>query len=116
MLPSGNPEWDYHNSYHLNGSKHMKGRGRKTNFPKKGQALTGSFRGTEHLGAFGGHSPKSLGAVCDPKAFSGVLEVPPGLLGPANGMVIVDLVEPNFDPLPGLVSFAKKSLAMSFLG
>lgn len=100
MLPSGNPEWDHHNSYHLDGRKHMKGRGRKTIFPKKGQPLIGTFRATEHLGAFGGHSPKSLGAVCDPRAFSGVMEVPRGVLGPADGVVIVDLVEPNVEPLP----------------
>jgi ribosomal protein L30 len=99
MLPSGNPEWDHHNSYHLDGRKHMKGRGRKTMFPKKGQPLTGAFRETEHLGAFGGHCPKSLGAVCDPKAFTGVMEVPPGVLGPLDGVVIVDLVEPNGEPL-----------------
>jgi large subunit ribosomal protein L30 len=99
MLPSGNPTWDYHSSYHLNGTKHMKGRGRKTTFPRKGQPLTGAFRGTEHLGAYGGHSPRSVGAVCNPKAFSGVMFVPPGVLGPADGMVIVDLVEPNCDPI-----------------
>jgi ribosomal protein L30 len=99
MLPSGKPEWDYHTSYHLDGTKHMKGRGRKTIFPNKGQPLIGAFRGTEHLGAYAGHSPKSVGAVCDPKAFSGVMEILPGVLGPADGQVIVDLVEPNCDPL-----------------
>jgi hypothetical protein len=54
---------------------------------------------TEHLGAFGGHGPKSVGAVCDPKDFSGMMEVPPGVLGPRDGMVIVDVVEPNCDPI-----------------
>jgi ribosomal protein L30 len=99
MLPSGNPEWDYHTSYHLDGRKHMKGRGRRMMFPKRGQRLNGAFRGAEHLGAYAGHSPKSVGAVCDPKAFSGVVEVLSGVLGPADGQVIVDLVEPNCDPL-----------------
>jgi hypothetical protein len=101
MKPSGKPEWDTHASYHLDGRKHLKGDGRKF-AARRGQPLTGAFRGTEPLCAFGGHSPKSVGAVCDPKAFSGVMEVPPGLLGPADGQVIVDLVEPNCDPLPWL--------------
>jgi hypothetical protein len=99
MMPRGNRVWDVHNSYHLDGTKHMKSHGRKVLAPRKGQPLTGTFRGTEHLGAFGGHGPKSVGAVCDPKAFSGVMEVPPGVLGPRDGMVIVDLVEPNCGPI-----------------
>jgi ribosomal protein L30 len=99
MMPRNNRDWDIHNSYHLDGTKHMKGHGRKTLWPKKGQPLTGTFRGTEHLGGFGGHGPKSVGAVCDPKDFSGVMEVPPGVLGPRNGTVIVDIVEPNCDPI-----------------
>jgi hypothetical protein len=99
LLPSGNPEWDNHSSYHLDGRKHLKGDGRKTMFPRRGQPLTGAFQGTEHLGAYGGHSPRSVGAACDPKTFSGVMEVPSGVLGPIDGVVIVDLVEPNCDPL-----------------
>jgi ribosomal protein L30 len=98
MTPSNNLKWDYHFSYHLDGTKHMKGRGRTFSVPK-GQRLDGVFRGTENLGSHGGHSPKSVGAVCDPNAFSGVMEVPPGLLGPADGQVIVDLVEPGCEPL-----------------
>jgi hypothetical protein len=77
----------------------MKSHGRKVLSIMKGQPLTDAFRGTEHLGAFGGHGPKSVGAVCDPKAFSGVMEVPPGVLGPRDGTVIVDLVEPHCDPI-----------------
>jgi hypothetical protein len=99
MMPRGNRAWDVHNSYHLNGTKHMKSHGRKVLSIMKGQPLTDAFRGTEHLGAFGGHGPKSVGAVCDPKAFSGVMEVPPGVLGPRDGTVIVDLVEPHCDPI-----------------
>jgi hypothetical protein len=100
MMPRGNRKWDVHNSYHLDGTKHMKSHGRKIDLPiMRGQPLTGPFRGTEHLGAFGGHGAKSIGAVCDPKAFSGVMEVPPGVLGPIDGMVIVDLVEPHCDPI-----------------
>jgi hypothetical protein len=100
MMPRGERDWDVHNSYHLDGTKHMKSFGRKVAFPQKGQPLTGKFRGTEHLGGFAGHGPKSVGAVCDPNAFSGVMEVAPGVLGPRDGTVIVDLVEPGRDPLP----------------
>jgi len=99
MMPRSNRAWDVHNSYHLDGTKHMKSHGRKVLSIKRGQPLTDAFRGTEHLGAFGGHGPKSVGAVCDPKAFSMVMEVPPGVLGPRDGMVIVDLVEPHCDPI-----------------
>jgi ribosomal protein L30 len=99
MIPRGDKTWDAHNSYHLDGRKHMKSRGRVVMRAMRGQPLTGIFRGTEHLGAFGGHGPKSVGAVCDPNAFSGVMEVAPGVLGPRDGMVVVDLVEPNCEPI-----------------
>jgi ribosomal protein L30 len=95
MIPSNNLKWDYHFSYHLNGTKHMKGWGRKFEVPKA-QRLDGMFRGTENLGSHGGHSPKSVGAVCDPKAISGVMEVAPGVLDPADGQVIV---EPGCGPI-----------------
>ena len=51
--------------------------------------------GTESLGAYGGHGPKTIGAICDPAAFTGVLEIPEGVLGPRDGMVVVDLIEPG---------------------
>src|SRR4051812_928166 len=49
--------------------------------------LTGTFRGSEHLGAYCGHGPKGVGAICDPSAFNGVVEVSPGVLGPRDGQV-----------------------------
>jgi len=52
-----------------------------------------------HLGAHGGYGPKTVGAICDPADFTGVLEVAPGILGPRDGMVVVDLVEPGHDPI-----------------
>src|SRR5262249_48942785 len=61
----------------------------------KRQPLTGTFRGTEHLGQYAGFSPRSVGAVCHPDDFSGVMEVPVGILGPAAGSVSVDLIEPH---------------------
>jgi hypothetical protein len=98
MMPRGDRDWDAHTSYHLDGTLHMKSFDRKVLPPQKRQLLTGTFRGTEHLGAYFGHGPKSVGAVCDPAAFSGVVEVAPGVLGPRNGGVTVDLVEPGHEP------------------
>ncbi len=59
---------------------------------------TGAFRGSEHLGAYYGHAPKSVGAICDPMAFSGVVKVAPNVLGPKHGAVTVDLLEPSQEP------------------
>ena len=99
MVPRGDRDWDVHTSYHLDGTLHMKSHGRKVLPPTKRQPLTGRFRGTEHLGAFFGYGPKSVGAICDPAAFTGgVVEVAPGVLGPRNGGVTVDLAEPGCDP------------------
>src|SRR5438552_14170056 len=41
--------------------------------------------------------PKGIGAICDPAAFSGVVEVPTGTLGPRHGAVAVALVEPDHE-------------------
>src|SRR5262249_26386850 len=60
--------------------------------------LNASFCGTEHIGVFAGHG-KAAGAICDPKDFSGVIEVGPGILGPIQGNVAVDLVEPGCEPI-----------------
>lgn len=97
MVPRADRGWDPHNSYHLDGTFHAKSHGRVVS-EKKLQPLTGQFRGTEHLGGYGGHG-KSIGAICDPKAFSGIVEVAPGVLGPRNGTVVVDLVEPGCEPI-----------------
>jgi hypothetical protein len=98
MLPRGDQNWDPHTSYHLDGTLHMKSHDRKVLPPQKRQPLTGAFRGSEHLGVYYGHAPKSVGAICDPTAFSGVVEVAPGVLGPRHGGVTVDLVEPGHEP------------------
>jgi hypothetical protein len=50
------------------------------------------------MGAYQGHGPKGVGAVCDPSLFSGVVEVAPGNLGPRDGFVAVDPVEPGQQP------------------
>jgi hypothetical protein len=101
MVPRNDPGWDVHTSYHLDGTRHMKSFGHKT-VPDKLQPLTGTFRGTAHLGANMGYSPKHVGAICDPTDFSGVLEVAPGVLGPRHGSVVVDLVEPGCEPMAWL--------------
>jgi hypothetical protein len=98
MLPRGDQDWDPHTSYHLDGTLHMKSYDRKVLPPQKCQPLTGAFRGSEHLGVYYGHAPKSVGAICDPTAFSGVVEVAPSVLGPRHGGVTVDLVEPGHEP------------------
>jgi hypothetical protein len=98
MIPRGDRGWDPHTSYHRDGTFHMKSHGRKF-ISQRRQALTNVFKGTENLGAHAGHGPKSVGAICDPAAFSGVVEVAPGVLGPRDGQVVVDLVEPGCEPL-----------------
>jgi len=100
MLPRTDRTWNPHTSYHHDGALHMKSFGSKPFLPTKRQPLTGSFHGTEHLGAYKGHGPKSVGAVCDPTDFSEVVEVAPGVLGPRDGTVLVDLVEPGCEPIP----------------
>ncbi|HZL89218.1 MAG TPA: hypothetical protein VFB96_12635 [Pirellulaceae bacterium] len=101
MVPRGDKGWDPHTSYHLDGTLHMKSHNRKALTPQKRQPLTGAFRGSEDLGIYAGHAPKSVGAICDLAAFCGVVEVPPGVLGPRNGVVTVGLVEPGHE-LTGL--------------
>jgi hypothetical protein len=73
--------------YHRDGTLHQKSFDHKFGSQKR-QCLTGEFRGTEHLGAYMGHGPKSVGAICDPTAFSGVVEVAPSVLGPRDGQVV----------------------------
>jgi hypothetical protein len=89
---------DAHASYHRNGTFHHKSEGR-TFAKKQLRRLDQPFKDTEHLSAWGGHGPKTVGAVCDPKVFAGGLVLPPGVLGPRDGMVVVDLVEPGRRPI-----------------
>jgi len=97
MVPRAKSGWDPHNSYHLDGTFHAKSFGHKLEVQQR-QPLTGNFRDTEHLGAYGGYGPKTVGAICDPSAFAGVVKVPPGILGPKDGTIVVDLVEPDHEP------------------
>lgn len=66
IRPRGERGWNPHASYHPDGTFHGKSFDHKM-LPVKRQPLTGSFRGTENLGAHGGHGPKRLTAICDPR-------------------------------------------------
>jgi hypothetical protein len=98
MVPRGDRDWNPHTSYHRDGTLHMKSYGQKVLPAQKRQPLTGTFRGAVHLGTCAGHG-RGAGAICDPSLFSGVVEVPPGVLGPRHGAVAVDLVEPEHEPM-----------------
>jgi hypothetical protein len=97
--PRADRSWNPHTSYHLDGTLHLKSHDQKMLTPQKRQPLTGEFKGAEHLGMSFGHDPRSIGAVCDPTDFSGIMEVRPGLVGPKEGGVAVDLVEPGSAPV-----------------
>jgi hypothetical protein len=97
LLPRGDKEWDAHTSYHVDGTRHMKSHGSKFQATKR-QPLDSKFKGAESLGTYYGHGPKKVGAICDPSAFNAVVTVPRGVLGPRQGGVQVDLVEPGLEP------------------
>jgi hypothetical protein len=88
---AGNP----HASYHRDGTYHHKSCG-NSGIRQTKQPLTAAFRESEHLGLYMGHG-KSTGAVCDPTAFDGLVIVEPGILGPKDGSVGVDLVAPGYE-------------------
>lgn len=100
LYPRSDRHWQPHISYHHDGTLHIKSYDSKAP-SKKLQPLTSSFQGTEHLGLFAGHG---TGIPCDPTRFSAVVEVAPGVLGPYEGMVSVDLVQPGIDPINPLSS------------
>jgi hypothetical protein len=103
FMPRADGRWNPHVSYHLDGTYHSKSHDRPM-ITRQLQPLTGKFSGTVQLDGSGGHGT-SVGAICDPADFNGVVEVPNGVLGPKNGTVLVDLIEPGHKPLshPGTV-------------
>jgi hypothetical protein len=101
MVPRGDKQWDVHTSYHLEGQLHTKSHDQKT-VEHKVQPLNGVFRGTVDLGTYKGHGPKGVGAACNPTDFNGIVQVEPGVLGPRNGSVAVELLEPGHDPTVAL--------------
>jgi hypothetical protein len=98
FMPRSETAWDAHTSYHRDGTLHSKSFGRALS-RKQLQPLTAAFKGTVHLGMHAGHGPKRLGAICDPAAFTDVVEFLPGVLGPRHGAVAVDLIEPGCEPM-----------------
>lgn len=100
MYPRSDRDWDAHASYHFNGIFHQKSYRAILGTPQQRQPLTEAFKGSEHLGTYFGHGTKSIGAVCDPTAFTGVMIVEPGILGPLHGAVAIELVEPGCEPKP----------------
>jgi hypothetical protein len=96
IYPRGDRDWDAHASYHLDGTRHQKSHGVISGTQKR-QPLTAAFRGSEHLGSYAGHGS---GAIYDPEAFTGVVIVETGILGPRHGTVAVELAEPGFEPEP----------------
>ena len=94
LAPRGERDWNPHVSYHLSGTIHIKSYDRQR-LRKKGQPLTGLFKGTEQLWCFSGHATNL--AMCHPTLFDGVVEVGPGVL--ERGMVSVDLIEPGTKPI-----------------
>ena len=98
LIPRGDRGLNAHASYHRDGRFHQKNSGRIIGDVQHRQPLTDAFKGAEHLGAYMGHGPKRIGAICDPRAYTGVVEVPPGILGPRDGAVVIDLVEPGCQP------------------
>jgi hypothetical protein len=98
LIPRTEPGWDQHATYHLDGKDHWKSYKKHVWNRTKRQPLTSPFRGAEHLGSFAGYEPKGVGAMCDPAAFNGIVEVPLGVLGPRHGSVVIDLVEPGHEP------------------
>jgi hypothetical protein len=96
FVPRGNRDWNPHASYHADGTFHHKSYDVVvTPVTQKRQSPVGAFKGTECLGKYMGHGTGN--AECDPAAYSGVFELAPGILGPRNGAVEIDLVEPGME-------------------
>jgi hypothetical protein len=110
--PRADGRWNPHASYHRDGTLHSKSYDRKF-FVRQRQPLNSSFHGTEHIGIFAGHG-KGAGAICDPKDFSAVIEIEPGILGPIHGTVAVDLVEPSCEPIDLMMSNHKEVARQEF--
>lgn len=104
LCPRRDPDFNLHTSYHHDGTVHIKTLNKKRGYrdepilPQKRQPLNAAFSGCERLGPYYGHGTKSIGVVYDPKAFDGAVIVEPGILGRDDGSVVVDLVEPGYEP------------------
>lgn len=113
ILPTSDREWDPHTSYHLDGTIHNKSFRQKFPRRRQEQPLTGTFKGAVNLGTYGGFAPKTVGAICEPSNFSGVVEVASGILGPRDGSVAIDLIEPGGKPIPHYFTQVSKQQVFS---
>jgi hypothetical protein len=101
LYPRGDRKLNAHASYHVDGTFHQKSSGVVfDDTVQQRQPLGAAFTGTEHLGAYGGHGSKSIGALCDSAAFTGIVVLEPGRLGPLHGYVSIDLAGPGCEPAP----------------
>ena len=99
FYPRADRESNPHTSYHKDGTFHSKSYGSKIGSSSKRQPPDSNFTGSEHIGSFGGHGGRTIGLEYDQLAWDGVIEVKPGVLGPRNGTVVVDLLAPLAVPL-----------------
>jgi len=102
-------------SYHSSGiTLHVKSYGRKVLPPQKRQPLTGPFTGFTDLGIDSGFSPKGVGEICNPAAFSGVVKVASGTLGPRHGAIGTALVERGLKLPADYYTWANEIVAQGF--
>jgi hypothetical protein len=76
----------------------MKGNGQK-GVVRRLQPLNGTFPADSASWRLRWIWSQENSSGVQPRAFHGVLELPTGVLGPRDGTVIVDLVEPYFRPI-----------------
>ena len=85
MKPMSDRQLNLHSSYHRDGTLHHKIVKQKVLSAQKSQSFP----------IMNGFTPKDTGAICDPKAFTGIVEVASGTLGPRHGCIGVCLAEPG---------------------
>lgn len=85
LKPTRIRQVDSQNSYHRDGTLHHKIVKNKVLSNQKSHAFP----------ILNGFTPKDTGAICDPHAFTGIVEVPAGTLGPRHGCIGVCLAEPG---------------------
>lgn len=100
MFPRDEAGWDPHASYHRDGRHHHKSHDRKMIITPR-QPPTVGFRGTEQMltTPIELENVRAVKALCDPSQFTGVFEIPGGLLRQRGSGVAVDVTEANGPPL-----------------
>lgn len=85
LKPMGDRQLDPQSRYHRDGTLHH-----KIIKPKVLPAQKSSS-----FPIMNGFTPMDTGAICDPTAFTGIVEVASGVLGPRHGCIGVSLAEPG---------------------